>query len=192
MGIKVTVRGRLLNNATFKARENEQNGKKEFSALVVLEDGEHKKLEKARDKAVSEKWGDKPPVKRMDYVVREGDDPDFENTFEHMFINAKTLRPPKALRKLRDGTFERLTGEESTPMIYAGCYVYVSVDVYCYDANKTKKSPPGITCGLGGLLHWKHGENLGGDLNVDEAFGGDDIVVEDDDDEDSEDGDKSI
>lgn len=173
---RVTVKARLLNNATFEARENEQNGKMQFSALAVLEPGEENKIYAARDSAIKEKWGAKPPAKMMDYAVREGDDPDFENTFEKLFINAKSLRPPKAVKKLPDGSFERLHEDDDPQLCYPGVFCYLSVDVYAYDANKQTKSPPGVTSGYGGFCFWKHGENLGGSVNVGEAFGGDDIV----------------
>lgn len=183
MGERVTVKGRLLNNAIFEARENEQSGNMEFSALIALEEGEEKKVIAARDAALKEKWGDKVPVKLVDWAVRVGDDEDYQNTFGKHFVNAKSRRKPKALKKLKDGTFEKLSPDDDPVLIYAGVYVYASIDVYVYDANKQKKSPPGVTTGLAGVLFWKHGESLGGELNAGEAFGGDDIIVEDEDEE---------
>ena len=165
---RITVRGRLMNNAQFQPRENPASGKMQYSALVVLDEGEEKKVMAARDAVVAAKWP-KKPKQFADYAVREGDDEDYENSYGKFFINAKSNQPPKLLLKERDGTFRQITPEDN--LIYAGVYVYASIDVYPYEANREARSPAGVTTGLRGLMFAKHGEPLGLAVNADDEFG---------------------
>lgn len=175
---KITVKGRLLNNAAFEPKTDETYDKTQYSALVVLEDGESDKIRKLVKEVCKEKFGAKIPAKLADWTVREGDDEDFENTFEREFINAKSNRQPAIVIR-ENGQIRKLDQEED--MIYAGVHVYVSIDVYAYVGDKAKKNPPGVSTGLRAIMFWKHGERLGDSVNADSEF--EDFESEIDDDE---------
>ena len=130
------VRGRFIGGGIYEPRE--KMGKTEYSACVVLEPGEEKKIEAIRDLAVHEEWPGKKPV-FQDWTIRVGDDKEFEHSFEQKFINpkAKEDKPPKTWVRNSDGAMEHYAD------IYPGCYVNVSVKAYAYEGDKKKGIKPG-------------------------------------------------
>ena len=93
---KATVKGRYVGGGIFALKE----GKDKFSCCTVLNDGEAASVEEIIENAISNKWGDKKKRKSLViWGVREGDDPDFEASFEGEFINPKNKTMPKILKK---------------------------------------------------------------------------------------------
>jgi len=160
--MKITVKGRLLNNAIFSPKTDETYDKTQYAALVVLNPGEAEKVTAARDEALKEKFGKVPP-KYTDWTVREGDDPEFENTYENKFIHSKSDKLPKAMVR-EDGALR--TVDEDEGLIYAGAYVAVSIDVYAYEFQKQK----GVSTGLRAIMFVKHGDALGGAVVTNSEF----------------------
>lgn len=164
---KVTVTGRLLNNAVFEPKENETSGKMQYSALVLLDKGQDEKIIEARDEALAETFGKKIPKKYDDWTVREGDDEEFELTFGNLFINSKNNKKPRVLVR-ENGELRSVDEEEG--LIYAGCRVAVSIDVYAYKKNTDKKIPNGCSTGLRAVMFQKHDEPLSDFEAKDEEF----------------------
>ncbi len=124
---RVTVQGRYTGGALWAAKANQQDPDRErFSACVVLNKGEDAKTAAAAEAAMTEKWGSKLPGGLQDWTVREGDDPEYEASYEQKFINPKSTRPIQVVQK-RDGAFHPLTQEDG--VVYPGCYVGASGDV---------------------------------------------------------------
>jgi len=169
--LKTTVIGRFVGGALFEANDD---GK--YTACIVLEPGEEKKIEAIRDAAKQSKWGSKQPSKVTDWTAREGDDPEFETSFGNFYINPKAgaKSQPKTVIK-RSGVIEAVDNS----VIYAGCYVAVSVNAYCMDANPEKKMKACVCLGLGNVMKLKDGERLGGSSNPEDDFDG--FESEDDD-----------
>lgn len=181
---RVTVRGRFVGGGLFEAREDPRNPdrKAKFSACIVLDDGEDKKVSEAVENALENKWGNKLPGGLQDWGVREGDDPDYEASFEKMFINPKSTKKPAVLR--RDGT-THVQVEQKDDVVYPGCYVAVSIDAYAYDGDKKGGIKPGVTLTMRSVLYRKKGERLDDYVNPDKEFEGievEEIEVEGDDD----------
>lgn len=170
--VTLTVSGRLTTSAAKLYNQNE-NGK--YQAIVVIEDDKYiKMLEEARDMVAKATFGDKP-VKYNDFVVREGDDPEYEVSFEKHYINAKanphrtTGRGPAILKRI-DGAIVPVDAEED--LIYAGCYVAVNINVYPIQENKALDIKKGVTIGLNKVLFVRDGERLSGGESDEESFDG--------------------
>jgi len=176
---QVTVLGRFIGGGLFEARQGDEDAVPKFSACVVLEDGEEKKIEKIRDIAVKEKLGSKPG-KYVDWTVREGDDPEYDASYEKFFINPKAQRAIKTMIK-RNGVAEPVSKEDD--IIYPGCYVAISVSAYAYSANPKKRIKAGVTLNARGVMFWKDGERLDDYMNAEEEFGDFESEVKEDDDD---------
>lgn len=165
--LKVTVKGRFIGGALFEPKEID--GKTQYNACVVLDDGEAVKVERIVKAAAKEKWGDKKPAGLQNWGVREGDDPEFAHSFEKQFINPKagTKVKPGVLVK-RDGVMKSV--EEEDGIVYPGCYVAVSVNAYAYAGDKAKNIKPGVTLGLRGVMFLRDGEPLADRLDADSEF----------------------
>ena len=149
---KVTVRGRFIGGSIYQPKDN--NGRAQYSACIVLDDGEEAKIEGAVKEAITAEFGSKAP-KLQDWSVRVGDDEEYEHSFGKKFINPKSSekKPPTLFRKV-EGSLE------PTEDIYAGCYVAASVNAYAYKGDKSKGVNPGVTLQLRGLLFLEDGEPL--------------------------------
>lgn len=175
---KVTITGRLMTGAEklFVGENGTHN------AIILLDEAGVEKLEAAKKKAIEEKFGSKVPAKLQDFVIRDGDDPEYENTYEQKFINAKKKKAPapRVVRKV-NGEFEDISLESG--IVYAGCYVAANVSVYAYPGGtgaNGEKILPGVSVGLSGVMFLKDGEPLGDNLNVDDAFGDFESEVDED------------
>ncbi len=168
---QATITGRLLTNPKrfFKGELNEY-GKHIYDAQIVLDESSVAKLEVARKEAIESVWEGKPmPASANDYVIREGDDEEYEYTFGKKFVIAKKQDgAPKVVRKL-DGKIQDVSFDES--VFYAGCQVALSVDVYGSKGDKTKKIPAYLTVGLRGVMFLRDDEALGSRVDADEEFG---------------------
>ncbi|MEM1224577.1 MAG: ssDNA-binding protein [Planctomycetota bacterium] len=152
--MSLVVKGRYIGGAIYEPKET-SNGVK-FNACVVLEDGEAAKVKAARDAAIKEKFGTKKPAGLQDWTVRQGDDEEYEHSYEQDFIN------PKAKGDKRIPILRKTNGEmEETDDVYPGCYVHLSIDVYAYPGDKAKDIKPGVSCGLRAVMFWKDGEAIG-------------------------------
>lgn len=166
---KVTVTGRLINNAIFTPKVDETYGKENYSALLVLDEGQEAKIKAAYTKAVNETFDGKPPANLQDWTVREGDDEEYELTFGKKFINAKHTRKPRTVARM-NGDLVDISADEG--LLYAGCYVAVSIDVYAYKKNSEKKIPAGVSLGLRAVMFKAHGEPLSSGGVSDDEFDG--------------------
>ena len=174
-----TVIGRFVGGGLFEPRSQEEGKDPRYSACVVLEDGEGAKINKIIETAKKEKWGNKKPAGLQTWGVREGDDPEYEASYEHDFINPKSSRKPQTLVK-RDNVFVEVTVDDD--LLYPGCYVAVSVEAYGYDGDKSKSIKPGLSLNLRAVMFRKHGERLGDYVDAENEFEGYDSDCEDDDD----------
>lgn len=162
--LTATIKGRYIGGGLFDLRE----GKKKFSACIVLDgDEDLKKIHAARDAAIEEEFGAKPPSGLQDWTAAEGTDEDYAS-YGGMFINPKsTKKVPVFVR--REGRLVPITSEDE--IIYAGCHVHASVVAYAYKANPAKQIKAGVTLILRGVQFWKDGEALGNRFNESEFDG---------------------
>lgn len=172
---KATVKGRFVGGGLFEARGEDSL---KYSACTVLDEGEEAKIEEIVENAIKNKWGNKKPKGLVIWGAREGDDEEFEASFEKMFINPKSGTKPQTLVKV-DGVYQKTDKEEG--IIYPGCYVAVSVNAYAYDGDKEKNIKPGVTLNLRAVMFMKDGERLGDSVDAEEEFEGFDSEIDDDD-----------
>lgn len=169
---KATVTGRYVGGSLF-----EQNDDGKYSACIVLDEGQEAKIEAIRDAAVADKFGKKIPAGMADWTVREGDDEEYEVSFERFFINPKANAKNQPKTVIRTGGKIEEVGDET---IYPGCYVAVSVNAYGMDADPKKKMKACVCLGLGNVMFLKDGERLGGGSNPEDDFAEFESEFEDD------------
>lgn len=172
-----TVIGRFVGGGLFEPRKQDDDKDPRHSACIVLEPGQDKSIDAIVQKAIEAKWGSKKPAGLQLWGVREGDDPEFEASFEQKFINPKANKKPQTLYK-KDNVFVECTPEDD--LLYAGAYVAVSVEAYGYDGDKKKNIKPGVTLNLRAVMFRKHGERLGDHVNAEDEFGDLDSELDDD------------
>jgi hypothetical protein len=178
---KTTVKARFTGGKFWNA--DEDTGK--FNALLILEPGQEEKVRAIRDEALKAKFGAKVPKNLQDWSLREGDDEEFENSFERFYINPiARKKAPKAFTKKGNVLTEI---KESDNILYAGCFVYAVVDCFAYPGDKTKKIQPGVTMSLQSMVFWKGGDAIGYDgmpsSNDYDDMESEEEEVEDDDDD---------
>lgn len=151
---KVTVRGRFVGGGLFALKE----GKSKFSACITLEGPDDlQKMADAKEVALDEKFGNKIPKSLEDWTVRVGDDEEYA-TFDESFINPKSKKAVPVMKRV-NGVNSSVTEEDE--VVYPGCYVYASVEVYAYAGNPKEGIKPGVSTSLLGVCFWKDGERLG-------------------------------
>ena len=152
------------------------DGDKKYSVSAIIPKSNKEliaQIEKAI-KAAKElgkaKWGGKIPAKLKE-PLRDGDEdrPDDDAYADSYFVNCSAKTKPGVVDKNRKPVLDQ---EE----VYSGCYGYVSVNFYPFDAKGNK----GVAAGLNNVMKTKDGEPLGGRLSAEEDFA--ELVVEDDED----------
>lgn len=177
--LRTTVTGRYIGGGLFEPRADANNEeKRRYSACMVLEPSEAAKVDKIVKAAITEKWGANPPAGLQNWGVREGDDPEYEFSFEKQFINPKAVRAPKVLRR-EDGLYLEVKADSG--VVYAGCYGATSIEAYAYDGDRKKKIKPGVTLSLRAFMFTKDGEPLGDIVKADEDFDGVEVSEAEDD-----------
>lgn len=139
------------------------SGKPRFSATGLFEPGSenHKKCQAAMRAAAAEKWGEnkadaavKALTANLKVALQNGDTKAEWEGFEgNMFVgaNAQASAPPTLL----DG--QRKALPRDTAMIYAGCYVNMSVEFWAQDNQYGKR----INASLRGVQFYKDGDSFG-------------------------------
>jgi hypothetical protein len=171
----IVVKGRFTGGALF-APKADPKGKEQYTANIVLDDGEEQKLLAAMEDVIREKWGGKPPSGLQKWAVRKGDDEEYETSFGKWYVNAKAgTVSGKGVPLARPGTFVKRDGalygvEATDDVIYPGCYVAIELSVYGYDGDKKNGIMPGITCGFNKVLFLKNGPRLSSQTSADTVF----------------------
>lgn len=139
------------------------NGKPRYSATALFEPGteNHKKCQAAMRAAAAEKWGEakadaavKALTNNLKVALQNGDAKAEWDGFEgNMFVgaNSQASAPPTLL----DG--QRKALPRDTSVIYAGCYVNMSVEFWAQDNQYGKR----INASLRGVQFVKDGDSFG-------------------------------
>ena len=121
------------------------------------------KIREAIDQAKQEgvpKWGGKIPP-NLKLPLRDGDvdrpeDPAYADSY---FINATSQELP--------GVVDRKRVKITDPLvIYSGCYIRASINIYPFNANGNR----GIAAGLANIQFWEDGEPLNGRVRAEDEF----------------------
>lgn len=182
---QTTITGRYIGGGLFEPKADQNNPeKKRYNACIILDDKEHKKIDKVINVAIEEKWGKKKPAGLQIWGAREGDDEEYEASYGNKFINPKSTKAPEALT-FKDGVYVKTDSDEG--VIYPGCYVGVSVQAYAYDGDKKKNIKPGVSLNLRAVLFREDGEHLDDHVNAENEFAGVNVVESDNDNTDDDD-----
>lgn len=150
---QVTVKGRFIGGGLFEPKV----GRDYWNASIVLEEGEADKVRAAAKAALEAEFGNKVPKNLEDWTVRVGDDEDFAS-YDREFVNAKSKKNPPQVVVKRNGVLHEVSAEDD--IVYPGCYVAASLNVYAYQGSKENNIKPGVTCSLRAVMFWKDGEKL--------------------------------
>ena len=116
-------------------------------------------IEQAKQEGVP-KWGGKIPP-NLKLPLRDGDvdrpeDPAYADSY---FINATSQELP--------GVVDRKRVKITDPLvIYSGCYIRASINIYPFNANGNR----GIAAGLANIQFWEDGEPLNGRVRAEDEF----------------------
>ena len=146
----------------------QDTGKFAATFLVPKDSKEAKAIKKAIKSAIELKFGKDAP-KKLKSCVKDGDEVDYDGYDGMMAIKANTKKRPVLLNK------DKSPITEEDDILYAGCYVNVSLEVYGLDNQYGKR----VSCQLNGIQFAKDGESFG---QSNDTMGDFDAVDDDDDD----------
>jgi len=148
-------------------------GKYAASFLVPKDSDLGKKLAKAVQAVAEEKWG-KPIPKKVEYCLKDGDEVEYDGYAGMWAIKANTKKRPVVIDR------KKTPIAESDDIIYPGCYVNASIEVYAMDNQWGKR----VGCQLNGVQFVRDGEAFGtGSSSAISDFDELDDVASDDDDD---------
>lgn len=145
----------------WKAETVNGEGEPAFSATFILAptDKQIKVIEAAIQETAVAKWGPKAGaiLKQMKAAdkscLHDGDTKAQYDGFEgNMFISSRTKTRPLTIGRNREG----LTEEDG--VLYSGCYVNASLELWAQDNNYGKR----VNAQLGGIQFVKDGDSFGG------------------------------
>ena len=145
----------------------QDTGKFAATFLVPKDSKEAKAIKKAIKSAIELKFGKDAP-KKLKSCVKDGDEVDYDGYDGMMAIKANTKKRPVLLNK------DKSPITEEDDILYAGCYVNVSLEVYGLDNQYGKR----VSCQLNGIQFAKDGESFG---QSNDTMGDFDAVDDDDD-----------
>lgn len=149
---------------------NGEEGKYEATVLIPKED---KKTIKMLEKAIADAQAEaKIKVAKDKICLKDGDDSDYEDYFDHMTLKAANSKRPTVIN--RDKT--PLTEEDE--VIYAGCRVNIIIDFWVQNNSFGKR----VNANLYGVQFVADDEPFGmGPVDVTDDFDDLDDLDEDDD-----------
>lgn len=171
MSTTTIIQGRFTGGGLFEPKADKIDPGKgaKYSACIVLDPGEDKKIDAIVEAAIEKMWGNKKPPGLQVWGARVGDDPEFSASYERKFINPKVTadKPPQTLVK-RQGAYFPTT--KAGGIIYPGCYVAVSVEAYPYAGDKAKNVKPGVSLSFQAVLFLTDGDHLDNPFDAEKAF----------------------
>lgn len=151
------------------AFEASQTPKYNATFVVRKDDKQVAMLKAAIDEVVKEKWGKVPPGLKV--CLRDGAEKAYDGFGpETVFFTASNETRPLVIGRKREPL------DQADGVIYAGCYVNASVDLWAQDNQFGKR----INASLAGVQFFRNGEAFGGGRPADVS---DFVEYEDDDDD---------
>ncbi|MBE16523.1 MAG: putative helix-destabilizing protein [Prokaryotic dsDNA virus sp.] len=175
--VKVLLKNVRLSFPTlFKAQQVNGQGDPKFSATALLDpdNKEHAKIIdeiKAKIKATAvAKWGEGKVPKAVKYCLQDGNEKDYDGYEGMLFLPASNKTRPVVVDRGRNPV------AEEDGIVYAGCYVNMTVSFWAQDNQFGKR----INANLRAVQFVKDGESFGaGHVDAEDEF---DILDEMDDD----------
>jgi hypothetical protein len=152
----------------FEAWANDDSQELRFSVTLLIPKSDKRTLaaiEKARQAAITAKWGAKPP-KALKNTLHDGDD---EDKFDHEKNPECAGHMVMACAsKTRPGVVDRqLQPIIDSTEVYSGCYARVSINAFAYEHPQGGK---GTSFGLNHVMKWEDGDFLGGRSRAEDDF----------------------
>lgn len=192
-----------------QAKDKDTGEEVGYSCQVLVEKNDQeniKKIRKAIEETVKEKWGaDKKnwpaPYNSMNFdfgtsfpnangfPLKDGDEKATDENDPragHVFINAKNRKKRPECGVVKGKGWQRIPDNKIAEVLYSGCYGDVIARSYPYENDKSK----GVSFDLRAVMKTADGERLGGDsaVNLDDYYSdgqqgdfGDDFDAGDDD-----------
>ena len=129
----------------------EDTGKFAATFLIAKSDTKAiKSIEDACAASLKEKYGDKVP-KGFKMPLVDGDDKDYNGYLDHVCIKASTKKRPTLVNR------DKTPIAEEDNILYGGCYVNASIDIWVMDNSYGKK----VLASLNAIQFVKDGEAFG-------------------------------
>jgi len=108
-------------------------------------------IEQACKQALVEKYGEGKVPKGFKMPIVDGDDKEYQGYADHVCIKASTKKRPTLVNR------DKTPIAEEDGILYAGCYVNASIDVWIMDSSYGKK----VLASLNAIQFVKDGEAFG-------------------------------
>ena len=153
---------RLSFPSLFKTEQyaGEDTGKFAATFLIPKSDVKAvKAIEDACAAALKEKFGDKIP-KGFKLPIVDGDDKEYKGYADHVCIKASTKKRPTLVNR------DKTPIAEEDDILYGGCYVNASIDIWVMDTSYGKK----VLASLNAIQFVKDGEAFANSSNGADDF----------------------
>ena len=138
----------------------EDTGKFAATFLIAKSDTKAiKSIEDACAASLKEKYGDKVP-KGFKMPLVDGDDKDYNGYLDHVCIKASTKKRPTLVNR------DKTPIAEEDNILYGGCYVNASIDIWVMDNSYGKK----VLASLNAIQFVKDGEPFASGSNGADDF----------------------
>lgn len=145
---------RLSFPSLFKTEQYAGEDSEKFAATFLIPKSDTKTvttIEQACKQALVEKYGEGKVPKGFKMPLMDGDDKEYQGYADHVCIKANTKKRPTLVNR------DKTPIVEEDNILYGGCYVNASIDIWVMDNSYGKK----VLASLNAIQFVKDGESFG-------------------------------
>ena len=145
---------RLSFPSLFKTEQYAGEDTEKYAATFLIPKSDTKtvaSIEQACKQALVEKYGEGKVPKGFKLPLVDGDDKEYQGYADHVCIKANTKKRPTLVNR------DKTPIVEEDGILYGGCYVNASIDVWVMDNSYGKK----VLASLNAIQFVKDGESFG-------------------------------
>ena len=145
---------RLSFPSLFKTEQYAGEDTEKYAATFLIPKSDTKtvaSIEQACKQALVEKYGEGKVPKGFKMPLVDGDDKEYQGYSDHVCIKANTKKRPTLVNR------DKTPIVEEDGILYGGCYVNASIDVWVMDNSYGKK----VLASLNAIQFVKDGESFG-------------------------------
>jgi len=145
---------RLSFPSLFKTEQYAGEDTEKYAATFLIPKSDTKTvtaIEQACKQALVEKYGEGKVPKGFKMPLVDGDDKEYQGYADHVCIKANTKKRPTLVNR------DKTPIVEENGILYGGCYVNASIDVWVMDNSYGKK----VLASLNAIQFVKDGESFG-------------------------------
>ncbi|MCG8043263.1 MAG: DUF2815 family protein [Candidatus Thiodiazotropha endolucinida] len=175
----LSVQGLLIAGSPFRPNQTEDDYGNPITPIYVIQLVIDDITATAVTTAISRKmvatWGeDHRNHASQIWGVQHGSDPSYEQTYDKLYIRPKVrFRPRVFYKNIESDRFELIPDDPNETIIYPGCVVGATIEVYCYERrDRRNRLTKGATLSFHDVVLIQQGEHLYPKVSPDQAFSG--------------------